>query len=171
MLLAELDVRHSRAIAPTRRVALGRHWLPTDPAPGFGGVLLAGIVAAHVGTVPDDLLPELVGLVDDLQDGRRISQPRLRHRFQVDVVGLDRSRHRLLGDGERLRFEIDDHGRPAPQLLAALYAAAGLHPAVRAPVFAVIRRGLRWEGDVGPDLVAYLTGSSAGGRGRWRMFP
>ena len=42
MLLAELEVRHSRAVAPTRRVALGRHWLPTDPAPGYGGILLGG---------------------------------------------------------------------------------------------------------------------------------
>ena len=46
MILAELEVRHSRAIAPTRRVALGELYLPVDPAPGFGGLLLAGIVGA-----------------------------------------------------------------------------------------------------------------------------
>src|SRR5438270_3153722 len=94
VLLAELEVRHSRAVAPTRRVAVGRHWLPTDPAPGFGGVLVAGVVAAHADAVPADLWAELVRLIDDLEDGRRVPQPRLRHRFQIDVIGLDRSRHR-----------------------------------------------------------------------------
>ena len=39
MLLAELEIRHTRANLPTRRVALGLRWLPVDPAPGFGGVL------------------------------------------------------------------------------------------------------------------------------------
>ena len=93
MLLAELEIRHSRAVAPTRRVALGPHWLPTEPAPGYGGILLGGIVAAHFGDVDPELRGEFLGLVDDLEHGRRIPQPRLRHRFQTDVVGLDRSRH------------------------------------------------------------------------------
>ncbi|MBA3267115.1 MAG: hypothetical protein H0T70_02515, partial [Acidimicrobiia bacterium] len=90
MLLAELEIRHSRAVAPTRRIALGSQWLPTDPAPGYGGVLLGGIVAAHIGDLHPDLRGELDGLIDDLENNRRIPQPRLRHRFQVDVVGLDR---------------------------------------------------------------------------------
>ena len=97
MLLAELEIRHSRAIAPTRRVALGSHWLPTEPAPGYGGILLGGIVAAHLADVDLELREEYLTLVDDLEAGRRISQPRLRHRFQTDVVGLDRSRHKLTG--------------------------------------------------------------------------
>src|SRR6202023_715892 len=46
VLLAELEVRHSRPIAPTRRLALGSLYLPTDPLPGFGGLLLAGLVGA-----------------------------------------------------------------------------------------------------------------------------
>ena len=41
MLLAELEIWHTRPITPTRRVALGHLVLPTDPAPGLGGVLLA----------------------------------------------------------------------------------------------------------------------------------
>src|SRR5215207_6317035 len=97
MLLAEIEIRHSRAIAPTRRVALGPHWLPTEPAPGYGGILLGGIVAAHIGEVDPELREDYLGLVDDLELERRISQPRLRHRFQTDVVGLDRSRHKLIG--------------------------------------------------------------------------
>src|SRR5438552_5733992 len=94
MLLAEFEIRHSRAVAPTRRVALGDLWLPTDPPPGFGGILLGGIVAAHVNTLDEDLRDELDGLIDDLDVGVRVAQPRLRHRFQIDAVGLDRSHHR-----------------------------------------------------------------------------
>src|SRR5213078_837477 len=94
MLLAELEIRHSRAIAPTRRIALGALWLPTDPAPGFGGILLAAVVAATVGGLDDDSRDDLDVLIDDLERTRRIAQPRLRHRFQTDVVGLDRSHHR-----------------------------------------------------------------------------
>src|SRR5437870_5207835 len=114
MLLAELEVRHSRAVAPTRRVALGLHWVRTDPPPGFGGVLLGGIVAAHLDAIDDDMLVALLRLIDDLEASRRIAQPRLRHRFQTDVVGLDRSRHKLVGRGEQVTFEIDDHGAPVP---------------------------------------------------------
>lgn len=171
MLLAELEVRHSRAVAPTRRVAVGRHWLPTDPAPGFGGVLLAGVVAAHVDAVPGDLWAELVRLVDDLEEGRRVSQPRLRHRFQVDVIGLDRSRHRLVGrDLDGARFEIDDHARPIPQLLGALYAARGLHPTVRPAVFNGIRRALTWDGALDRSFIGDLV-SGDGLRSAWLRFP
>jgi len=73
MLLAEIEIRHSRAVAPTRRVALGPHWLPTEPAPGYGGILLGGIVAAHLGEVDGELREEFLGLVDDLEGGKRIS--------------------------------------------------------------------------------------------------
>ena len=41
MILAELEVFHSRPIAPTRRVALGRKHLPLHPAPGFSHVAIA----------------------------------------------------------------------------------------------------------------------------------
>ncbi|MDQ1358593.1 MAG: hypothetical protein QOG44_2966, partial [Acidimicrobiaceae bacterium] len=126
MLLAELEIRHSRAIAPTRRVALGDLWLPTEPAPGFGGILLAGILAGYVNQLEDDLRDELDALVDDLERGARIAQPRLRHRFQTDVVGLDRSHHRLVGVGESMALELDDHGAVLPQVLGAAYAASKL---------------------------------------------
>jgi len=45
VILAELEIWHSRPIAPTRRVAIGDQDLPCDPPPGYGGILLAGIVA------------------------------------------------------------------------------------------------------------------------------
>ena len=167
MLLAELEIRHSRAIAPTRRVALGELWLPTDPAPGFGGLLLAGIVGAHVSRLDDDLRDELDVVINDLERRGRIPQPRLRHRFQTDVVGLDRSRHRLTGSGEEMVLELDDHGAVLPQVLGAVYAAGKLSFRARGTVFRLLRRATRWQGDHDERLMAYLTGDEAAYR-PWR---
>ena len=175
MLLAELEIRHSRAVAPTRRVALGPHWLPTEPAPGYGGILLGGIVAANLSDVDSELRDEFLGLVDDLEAGRRISQPRLRHRFQTDVVGLDRSRHKLTGhagdnDFGDVHFQLEGVGRPVPQILGAAYAAARLHELARPEVFATIRKAARWEGGLSPYLVTYLTDMTNVPPPWWRRF-
>ena len=175
MLLAELEIRHSRAVAPTRRVALGPHWLPTEPSPGYGGILLGGIVAADLGDVDLDLREEFLGLVDDLELGRRVPQPRLRHRFQTDVVGLDRSRHKLTGHpGDDLfgdvRFELEGHGRPVPQILGAAYAAARLHGDARPGVFAAIRKAALWRAGPGPALVTLLTDLTKVPPPWWRRF-
>lgn len=161
MLLAELELWHSRPIAPTRRVALGRSLLPLEPAPGFGGLLLGGVVAAHLDDLEPDLVPELRNLLDDLQAGRRIAQPRLRHRFQVDHIGLAKSTHRLLGHGDELELVLDTQGRPETQVLGAAYAAGRLTGGQRPSVMDVIRRALTWRGgDVGPALIAHLSGRS-----------
>ena len=48
MLLAELEIFHSRTNAPTRRVALGYTYLPIQKGSGNGAVLLAGIVARFI---------------------------------------------------------------------------------------------------------------------------
>jgi len=167
VLLAELEIRHTRAVAPTRRVALGDLWLPTDPAPGFGGILLAGIVAGYVNQLEDDLRDELDLLLNDLERGVRIAQPRLRHRFQTDVVGLDRSHHRLIGVGETMTLELDDHAAVLPQVLGAAYAASKLSYRVRASVFRLLRRGTLWHADNDDRLVGYLTGDEASYR-PWR---
>jgi hypothetical protein len=171
VLLAELEIRHSRAVAPTRRVALGQQWLPTDPPPGYGGILLGGIVAANVDALDGEMRSELLSLVDDLESGRRIPQPRLRHRLQTDVVGLDRSRHKLIGRGDLVFFDLDGHGRPVPQLLGAVYAAKSVHPATRPAVFHAIRKALRWDGEVGSALVAYLSDPASIPPRTWRRFP
>lgn len=171
MLLAELEVRHSRAVAPTRRVALGPHWLPTEPAPGYGGILLGGIVAAYLGDVAPDLREEFLFLADELEEGKRIAQPRLRHRFQTDVVGLERTRHALVGSADDMRFELNGHGRAVPQILGAVYAAGRLHPDARPAVFAAIRKAARWEGDVGSELVSFLADPTSAPPPSWRRFP
>ncbi|HEX9992314.1 MAG TPA: hypothetical protein VGB14_05240 [Acidimicrobiales bacterium] len=160
MLLAELEIWHSRRVAPTRRVALGRRHLPVHPAPGFGGILLGAVVAAHVEEVDPDLLPDLLRLTVELEEGRRIPQPRLRYRFQTDRIGLSRSRHRLVGEGERIEFLFDNQGWPAQQVLGAVYAAGQVERERRAAVMDVIRKSVHWRGPVGPALVAHLTGLS-----------
>ena len=175
MLLAEIEIRHSRAVAPTRRVALGPYWLPTEPAPGYGGILLGGIVAAHLADSGEELREEYLALLDDLEAGRRIAQPRLRHRFQVDVVGLDRSRHKLVGSAGSdnvgdVRFELQGDGRPVPQILGAAYAAGRLHPDAQPRVFAAMRRAALWEGGATPHLARFLADLANVPPTWWRKF-
>ena len=163
MILAELEVCHSRPIAPTRRIALGERNLPVDPPPGFGGILLAGIVATFSGSLEDDMYAELGRLVRQVERGQRIAQPRLRHRFQEDRIGLTRVRHRLVGDGEVLKFEIDaGSATPAQHILGAVYAAAELRPALREPVVRALRVGMKWRAPLGPVFVARLAGRDEG---------
>jgi hypothetical protein len=162
MILAELEVCHSRPIAPTRRVALGERDLPADPPPGFGGILLSGIVATFAAELDEDLHAELGRLVRQVERGQRIPQPRLRHRFQEDRVGLLRVRHRLHGEGEVLRFDIDPgQASPEQHVLCAVYAMAEIRPALRTPVADALRIGMQWGGPVGPALVARLAGRPA----------
>lgn len=157
MLLAELEVFHSRPIAPTRRVSIGVAALPVSPAPGFGGLLLGAVVSAFVPEVDPDLFEELEVLMAQVEAGRRIPQPRLRHRLQADRVGLNRYRHQLFGTGEELLFELDRNGAPEPNVLAAVYAAGRLPEDARPHVFTGLRRAMRWRGELGADFVEYLT--------------
>ena len=151
-------------IAPTRRLALGACDLPVSPAPGFGGLLLGAVVAGFISEVDADLHAELDRLTHQVEQGMRIPQPRLRHRFQTDHVGLNRRNHRLLGDGERMSVELDtgDGTSPGPQVLAAVYAAGRLPIESRGPVMRVIRRGLRWRGAIDDGLLRALGGSGPG---------
>lgn len=158
MILAELEVFHSRPIAPTRRVALGRLDLPVSPAPGFGGILLGGIVAGHMEALDPELFDDLDRLTHQLQEGHRIPQPRLRHRFQTDRIGLTRTVHRLVGEGEDLAFELEDKGAAAQHVLAAVYAAGQLPLVARGRVMEAIRAAMRWSGGLDRTFVAHLSG-------------
>lgn len=170
VLLAELEIRHSRPVVPTRRVALGFQLLPCDPAPGWGGVLLGGMVAANIAFLDPDDLDSLYDLIDDLEAGARIAQPRLRHRFQRDTVGLDRSRHSLVGEGERVYFDLQDKARPAVTVLGAVYAAAGLAPLAKPRVFGALRKAVGWDRPLGAEFVAFMLGDEAA-FSRWRALP
>jgi hypothetical protein len=161
MLLAELEVWHTRPAVPTRRVALGHLVLPVDPAPGFGGLLLGAVVAAHMGNIADDLVPDLHRLIGQVERGERVVQPRLRHRFQVDRHGLARSRHRLVGEGEDISFDFDRVGTDLAQVLGAVYAAERLEGASRRTIAPLLHKATQWRGPVGPSLISFLAGAQA----------
>ena len=165
MLLAELEIFHSRPIAPTRRISIGRSWLPGSPdgsCPGSGSLLLGAVCARFGPGLTPDLLGEVMELVHELDQGRPVAQPRLRHRLQRDRIGLTRSRQRLYGpDGsgsiERLICEFDGSRATASQIvLGSAYAAGLADLAVRGEALRAVRRGLAWRGDTGPALFAYL---------------
>jgi hypothetical protein len=159
--LAEFELHHSRPIAPTRRLALGLQYLPCNPPPGPGGILLAGIVARYVDLLSDDDLADLEVLMHDIEAGRRIVQPRLRHRLQTDRVGLLKSVHHLRSDGEGPEFAFAaDLGSPLVNALGAVYAAGNLPGEVRSPVFAALRRALRWQGPIDGGFVAPRVGGN-----------
>jgi len=159
MLLAELQVWHTRPAVPTRRVALGHLVLPVDPAPGFGGLLLGAVVAAHLGGVDPELIPDVHRLIDQVERAQRVVQPRLRHRFQVDRQGLALSTHRLVGHGDELDFEFDTSGTDLVQVLGAIYAVERLDVPSRRVIAPVLHRASQWRGPIGPSLIAHLAGA------------
>jgi hypothetical protein len=160
MLLAELQIWHTRPVTPTRRIALGHLVLPADPAPGLGGVLMAAVVAAYLPNVDDDLWPDIGRLIDQITRGERVVQPRLHHRYQVDRHGLAVSVHQLVGDADHVEFDLHAMGRPLSQVLGAVYALERFNPDIRRQVAPVLHRAMRWRGPIGPSFVADITGVS-----------
>ncbi|MDQ3737591.1 MAG: hypothetical protein M3337_00295 [Actinomycetota bacterium] len=160
MLLAELEVWHTRASTPTRRIALGNLVVPVDPPPGFGGLLLGAVVANNARAVNEDLIPDVHRLVDQVERGQRVVQPRLRHRFQVDRHGLARSLHRLVGRGEEVLLDSDINGTPLVQVLGAVYAVERLRESSRHLVAPVLHKALRWRGPMGTLLMTHLAGTN-----------
>ncbi|MEY4157950.1 MAG: hypothetical protein RL743_445 [Actinomycetota bacterium] len=160
MLLAELEIWHSRPITPTRRVALGHLVLPADPTPGFGGVLLGAVIARHLFEVDDDLHPDIQRLILEVQRGDRVVQPRLRHRFQVDRHGLSRSVHRLMGEDDEAEFVFGTNGNPLQQVLGAIYALERLDPSTRRALGPVLVRSMSWRGPIGASFISYLVGNA-----------
>ena len=161
MLLAELEVWHTRPLAPTRRVALGNLVLPVDPGPGFGGLLLGAVLAGHIGDVPAEHVPDVHRLINQIERGDRVVQPRLRHRFQVDRHGMALSTHRLVGEGEEIRFDFHATGTGTAQVLGAVYAVERLAPSSRHVIVPVLHKAMRWRGAVGPELIAHLAGTAS----------
>jgi len=136
MLLAELNVRHTRRHMPTRRVALGDAYLPTS-GPAYGAVLLGAVVGEFVTALDEDQQDLLPRLLHDAREGLSVPRIALRYRLQTDIHGLDRSRHRLVhepginGARQRVVLELDCHGRGDPQVIGAILAAAALPSSAR----------------------------------------
>ena len=161
MILAELEIWHSRPITPTRRVALGHLVLPADPAPGFGGILLGAVVARHLFEVDEDLQPDIHRLISQVERAERIVQPRLRHRFQVDRHGLSRSVHRLEGRDDSAEFVFEASGSPLQQVLGAVYALERLDTSTRRELAKVLHKAMAWRGPLGASFIAYLAGGNS----------
>ena len=157
MPLASIEAYLSRPIAPTRRIALGDLHLPIDTAPGSGGVLLAGIMARFSRELDADTDEALSVLLDLLESGVRVAQPQLRHRMQVDRVGLMKARYHLESEDGRFRFRFDSRvGSATQHVLAAAYAGATLSGTDRAAAFAAMRKGLDWGGAVDDRFVRFV---------------
>jgi hypothetical protein len=123
VLLAELTVRHTRKHMPTRRVALDHAYLPMSGA-AHGGLLLSTVVSEYIGALDEEQAELLPRLLDDARHGLSVPRIALRYRLQTDVHGLDRSRHRVLGEEGRVVVELDVHGAPVPQVLGSVLAVA-----------------------------------------------
>ncbi len=156
--MAELEAFFSRPVAPTRRIAVGELRLAGGGAPDAAAMLLGGIVATFGRPLDDDDLADLVRLIGDVEAGRRTPQPRLRHRFQVDRVGLKRSSTKLVADSNGYFDLLIDrsNGTSIQHALAAVYAASRLHRDERRGAAAAMRAGLAWRGEVGPELLGML---------------
>ncbi len=155
--MAELEIFHSRPIAPTRRIALGPRNLPTDPAPGAGGVLLAGIVAENAQQVAGDLRTSVMSIVEMLERDGRVPQPAARHRFQIDQVGLTKSTQKIVANDGLLDFQFEtENAAPVQLVLGALYAAASVPAAGKPDVFAALRSALVWNRPVDSTFISTI---------------
>src|ERR1700694_4983583 len=132
---------------PTRRVALDGAYLPAS-GPAHGVALLAALVATNLPAIDQEQRELLPRLLHDARRGLAIPRIALRHRLQYDVHGLDRSRRRMLGEDGHLVVELDVHGAPTPQILAAVMGAAALHTEGRTTALDAIRKVIngRWDG-------------------------
>lgn len=153
MLLAELNVRHTRRHMPTRRVAVEHLYLPTSGA-AYGGILLGAVVSEHLGALDEDQFDALQRLVAIAKRGA-LSVPRiaLRYRLQTDTHGLELSRHRILSvdpfEGRNVPvLELDCHGRAAPQVIGAVMAAAELPPTGRQVAFRFVEQAILSPGSM-----------------------
>lgn len=160
--LAELQIYHSRPFAPTRRIALGRSTLPVDPAPGPGGILLGAVVATYRDELDEEMFENMLKLTMQVQEGQRIVQPRLRHRFQEDRHGLTRSRARLRRSGNSFALDLDNKGTGLQMMVGSIYTAGDLAPSARRAAMDAIRKGMRWNGPRDHSLFAHLSGFSTG---------
>src|SRR5574341_350267 len=147
MVLAELNVRHTRRHMPTRRVALGDTYLPTS-GPAYGGVLLGAVVSEFAPELDEEQLELVPRLLHDAREGLSVPRIALRYRLQTDTHGLDRSRHRIVAEASTseqagIVLELDRHGRADPQVIGAVLAAAALPPSGRSIALRAVAGALR----------------------------
>lgn len=159
-VLASIEVWHTRAGTPTRRIALGGLLLPFEPVPGLGGVLIAAIVAHFAQQLSLEQRADVSKLLEDVVRDNKIPQPRLRYRYQTDRHGLGSSVHRIItnqkGGETSFLIEIEKEREPLPQVLGALYALERLDPGLRREMYLAIRRALNWEGGIDEYFLRHI---------------
>ena len=163
-ICAELEVCHSRVVAPTRRVALGSLDLPED----YGPVLLGCVAGWFAQGQDDEFFSDAAKLLAYVSTKTSIPQPHMRFRFQQDLVGLLVSSHQIReevdsrngqghwrgnggngysGNGlaEGLEFVSDmKSSTPAQHVLGALYAAYRLEDEAHWQSCEMIEMALEW---------------------------
>jgi hypothetical protein len=150
VVLAELNIRHTRRHMPTRRVALGERTLPTE----FGPLLLGTVVATTVEGLSEEQGEALDGFLREARGGLSVPRRALRFRLQTDTEGLALSRHRLSRESGALVLELDIHALyPAPQLLGAVMAAADLASYPRHAAMAALERAVRRPGELPAGVI------------------
>lgn len=103
-------------------------------------------------------------VMDRLSRGVKVVQPRVRHRFQTDRVGLTVSRQQLVAVNGSLEFRFDDdNARPVQLALGALYAAGSLPAESRRTVFDTFEAALVWSRPVDGAFISYMMGGNSAG--------
>ena len=162
MLLAELEVWHTRPLAPTRRVALGHLVLPADPPPG-----LRRLAARRRRRRPHRRR----------RRGPRPRRPpadRARSRWasgsssracatasRSTATGSAGRSTSSMARGTSCSFEFDSRGSPLSMLLGAIYAVERLAPESRRVIAPLLHQAMRWRGPIGPALITHLAGTTA----------
>lgn len=159
---AELEVCHSRVVAPTRRVALGSLDLPED----YGPVLLGCVAGWFSQGQDEEFFSDAAKLLAYVSTRTPIPQPHMRYRFQRDLVGLLVSSHQIREEAELLNGQKDWQGKggknsknlfeslkfvsdtksstPAQHVLGALYAAHRLKDEAHWQSCEMIELALEW---------------------------
>ncbi|MGZ4691808.1 MAG: J domain-containing protein [Acidimicrobiia bacterium] len=152
MILAELNIRHTRRHMPTRRVALDASYLPMNGS-AHGAALLMAVVAENILGLDDEQRELLPKFMKSAADGFNVPRIGLRYRLQTDVHGLDLSRHRLLEDSGMLVVELDVHGAPAPQVIGSIMAAAAMGATTRRKALLGIEAAIAQPGVIPEPLL------------------
>ncbi len=156
VIVAELAICHSRPMAPTRRIALGVQNLPTQ-YPYYGALLLAAIAAENYRCISADLCEELDDVLASYVAGHKVSQPIVRHRFQVDRVGLLSANQRIHKHKDSLRFELNNGSALPEQLvLGAILAAQSLPLESRGVAFRSMKKARTWNQNVDASFTSYI---------------
>ena len=145
VLLAELNIRHTRRHMPTRRVAVDDGYLPTS-GPAFGGVLIGAVVAEHVPGLDDEQFDALDRLVDVARRrahgaAHRAALPAPdRHPRPRPLPPPHHQRRRSSGARCGRSSSSTATAPPAPQVIGAIMAASRLPPTGRSGRVPVRRR-------------------------------